>query len=536
MPNTDRGRRLHSGHAYLEFDLVSTRIFESLSLRGIGGFGFPNQLVRERLVQRAIEILLEPFVNRFESVGLNPGASHAAATAAIADRHCSLDILSGRLTLSALQRATCWREFWVAWLKVLIFSMLPRRHGSLDLTGRRLCLLYGVGNESVIVNGTDERFARYLASTPIAPLRDAQAIVVQSSQVLTSINPGRVAYAGDPLLFAWRQNRVGFGRFLGFLGRHLALPFDLARQAGKFPEVLIIARDIACFALVESMDRGRMFSDIVYTSSNCLSQPVWLRGDRNFKFHIAHYSQAWKVFAYSEDQLRSDFPQMRWVRCSEHWVWTEGFAEYIAKRDPPSKIHVVGPILWHFPERHPEKTDDIVLVAFDAPALSDAVARSCGELANFWKAEHLKAFIDDLIRLRAELQIAFAGSVRLVLKPKRTNPEYDQDYVDYVSRRFSERRLELAPVNENMFDLISSGDIAIVFPYSSPAYVALNVKVPAVYHDPTRTLMPTYEAADGIWFCSGYDELLGRCRTILAPKLGRASQHAADLVDENFAG
>lgn len=524
IPNSDNSHRPHSGHAYLQFDRISTRIIKRLLLRRVGGFGFPNHVIGERIVQRTNEILLEPFVNWLESAQLNQGAKHTATSSTIRDRHCSLDILSGQLTLSARQKATCWREFWVAWLKIVLFSTLPRRPRSIDLTSKRSCLLYGVGKESRIVRGTDERFVGYLATTPVTPLRDAKTIVVEASEELLSSNPKHIVYAGDPLLFTWRQYRLGPKRFLEFLVKHLALPFRLIRQASKFPEILIIARDIAFLALVERMDQDRMLSDIVYTSSSFLSQPLWLRGVRNFTFHMVHYSQAYQAFAFSEDKLRSDFPQMRWVRCTEHWVWTEGFAKYMADRDPSSKIHVVGPILWYRPSQRREKSDGIVLVAFDVPALTNAVARSWGELTNFWKAEHLKAFIDDLIRLRVELQNEFSGSVRLVLKAKRYHPEYDQDYANYVTSQYSQQQLELAPINENMFDLISSGHIAIVFPYSSPAYVALSVEVPTIYHDPTGTLMPTYEVADGIWFSSGYDELLGRCKAILAAKLNKTSQ------------
>jgi polysaccharide biosynthesis PFTS motif protein len=198
----------------------------------------------------------------------------------------------------------------------------------------------------------------------------------------------------------------------------------------------------------------------------------------------------------------------------------------MAERDQAAKIHVVGPIVWHLPGSRHVKIDGIVLAAFDAPALSDAVARSCGELTNFWKAKNLRAYIDDLIRLRAELQSDFAGPVKLVLKMKRFNPDYDQDYAKYVTTRFAEQHLELAPVNENIFDLIASSDITIVFPYSTSAYVAASAKVPAVYHDPTGTLLPTHESADGLWFSSGYDELLGKCRTILAARLDKALQYA----------
>ena len=82
------------------------------------------------------------------------------------------------------------------------------------------------------------------------PNDDAKTIVVATSEKLMSSNPKRIVYARDPLLVTWRQYRLGPKRFLVFLVKHLALVFTLVQQASEFPEVLIIARDIAFLALV----------------------------------------------------------------------------------------------------------------------------------------------------------------------------------------------------------------------------------------------------------------------------------------------
>ena len=40
----------------------------------------------------------------------------------------------------------------------------------------------------------------------------------------------------------------------------------------------------------------------------------------------------------------------------------------------------------------------------------------------------------------------------------------------------------------NMFHLISGSNLAIVYPFSSPAYIADFVRVPAIFYDPTHSI------------------------------------------------
>ena len=197
-------------------------------------------------------------------------------------------------------------------------------------------------------------------------------------------------------------------------------------------------------------------------------------------------------------------------------MWTADFARSMAGYDRFADIHTIGPILWYQPSPGQQKADGIALAAFDLPALSDEFARSVGQLTNFLTIENLKAFIDDLIRLRVTLQKEYPCPVQLILKQKRYHSvNYEREYTDYVESCYATNQLELMPATENMFDMIESSHVAIVFPYSSPAYVASFLGVTAIFHDPTRTLAPAYVPEEEIWFSSGFDDLLAKCKTAL---------------------
>ena len=509
--------RPHTGDGYNSFDLLATKVRERLAGRRHGGLDLTPSVLSDRIVQRVTEIFLAPFVSWFESTGSNQIETFGSGTVTIADRKCTVDLSSGQLHFSARQARVCWLEFAMLWGKILLFSICFLWRPMKGTVQRCVCLLYGVGSESMVHDGTDKRFAEYLASTPVTPLREAHRVVVDSTENLKSTDE-RVVYARNPLLFCWKHYHRGPKRFLVFLGRHLVLPRRVFQLVKEFPEVLIVARDLAWLVVVESLDRNEVLNAVVYTSSNCHSQPLWLRGVRHFRLHLVHYSQAHMVHSYKNSPVRSDPPKMRWIRCDDHWVWTSRFGTYIASHDRSAEIHIVGPLIWYPPRPHYEKAEGVGLVVFDRPACSDAVARSWGQMTNFDTAEHLEAFVNDVMRVRTELQEEYACLVKLTLKAKRNHHSYDQRYAKFVSDLGDQQRLQLVSPSENMFDLIAASQIAIVLPYSSPAYVASSIGVPAVFYDPTRTIVPAYEPGPGIYFSSGFDHLKATCDALLGMK------------------
>ena len=63
--------------------------------------------------------------------------------------------------------------------------------------------------------------------------------------------------------------------------------------------------------------------------------------------------------------------------------------------------------------------------------------------------------------------------------------------------------------------MISGCDFIIVVPWSSPAYVAQSLGIPAIYYDPSGELLPTFDQLPGIEFASGPEALLKVMRRLL---------------------
>jgi polysaccharide biosynthesis PFTS motif protein len=96
---------------------------------------------------------------------------------------------------------------------------------------------------------------------------------------------------------------------------------------------------------------------------------------------------------------------------------------------------------------------------------------------------------------------------------------HDPHYISFIQESSSsELNFKLIPYEANLFSLLSECSLAVVIPYSSPAYVASYLGVPAIYYDPTRELLPTNEQSSLIFFASGRDELIRTISEILANK------------------
>ena len=228
------------------------------------------------------------------------------------------------------------------------------------------------------------------------------------------------------------------------------------------------------------------------------------------------YSQNARPLVYREDgsdEFQYDNePRCRHICVDETWVWTNGFEKWLRGLGITGPIHVVGPILWYLRETPTlHKDTDIRVVVCDVTPLQNDVALGIGLAENYYSGTNMTQFIEEALWVCRELEERSGRPVQLSLKHKRSYnmKTHDSGYIDYVGRLSAAGgRIELLPSGTNMYTLFENSDLVIVAPYSSPAYVASTVGVRAIYFDPTKELVPTFEPAPLVEFASGRAELL----------------------------
>ncbi len=477
---------------------------------------------RQRCTELAVPAFMRACVVWFGRTGLLPADTERVDCSGLrfeTDR-------SVTLSLGLFLRA--FAEFVLHWLHALAAILLCLRLRPSDTAS--ITLAFGIGTENLIADGSDARFLAYCRHGPIVPLVEAEMLVVQAVQRVTSTEPDRVRYHRFPLFAALRWRGLGPLAWLRALTSHVVALVSFGWSVMRCPSAIILWRDAAYHAAAAALDRAAGLRAVVLTNSNNASQPLWMTDlqDRRFRTHMVHYSQNSIPIVYAADPVRSNFPGYRHIRVDVSWVWTEGYAKYLKGIGVPGEIHPVGPILWYLlrPAPTDSEYEDIRIAVFDVTPIRNDVELRIGEINNYYSTANMIRFIEDILYACAKMEQATGKRVRILLKHKRTyKPDHDQDYISLIEKISGPgQAVELLPPDANMYSLISGCDLTLVIPYSSPAFVATSLGCQAIYYDPTMELQPVYDKQPFLTFVAGRDNLVNALRRVLDSGLTKAAE------------
>lgn len=480
--------------------------------------GYDKGAVGRRLLQRIVELGLNPFLQEC-------AVRHQRGMTAIPPHGATFD--SGGLRFNTSEKRvnitpSLWVrsmiEFGAQWLRIL--AVVTRSAFRNSTTARRKAtLLFGVGIDDILLPGNDMRFLEFCRRGPVAPLRDALYLIVECVAKTTTTDPSYCTYSKYPLFKLVIDFPARGIAWLRFLRTHIGTGVRFLARCLRHPLAAILARDIAFHALILHLDRAEAIDSVVITNSHYHVQPLWMRAlpGRSFTSHMVWYSQNSIPFTYRFDDIRSYLPNHRHIEVDEIWVWTQGFRDYLADRGVRGRIHVVGPILWYLANSpYEKKSSREAIVVFDVTPFNSEFAEKMGLTYNYYRSENVQAFINDIIAARDA--VASDGHQRLPIKikHKRTfSPSHDKEYLDLIEDAVKKGTVITVPTETNICSLISGAAVVMVIPYSSPAYVAAELRIPTIYYDPTREIVPTHESHPSILFVSGAQALKAALKEVL---------------------
>ncbi len=504
-------RPFNTSHCYAAFDR-RLRAMETWARDFVPGVrGYERKQVASRLLQRFAELAVAAFVrrcaDRFAQAGRLPADTDAVECDGL------LLPVDGALRLAPRTFVRALAEFLVHWLHALA-ALLLALSWTPSRAGPRFTLVFGVGVESLTAGGSDARFLDFCRRGPITPLAGAVHLIVQASRPLPSSAPDRLSYARFPLFCALRKVGLPPLSWLRALRDHGGALIDFAVAVWKCPPLALLGRDVAYDAAAATLDRQDMLDALVLTNSNYSSQPLWMRAlpGRRFRTHMVWYSQNSAPIVYRDDPSATPLPNFKFIAVDAMWVWTAGFRTFLETLGCRAEYHIVGPVLWHLPpaaaaERRAAGRSRIAV--FDVTPITAERERSLGMPDNYFNAANASRFLCDIVDARTRLQSALGRPVDVILKHKRSyNPGHDPAYIALVERLSGQDgKIGIAAPDTNMYELIEGSDAVVVFPYSSPAYVAQAMGVPAIYYDSSGAVAPTFERLPGIAFAADANAL-----------------------------
>jgi polysaccharide biosynthesis PFTS motif protein len=352
-------------------------------------------------------------------------------------------------------------------------------------------LLYGVGEESIFSDGSDNHFIEYCEHGPITCLARGGKKYIQQTRKHKSVNPDNFTYCNEPLIQATRELTLGFKKRLKLLMSHLQILMQFQRSIVSLPSVSLLGEDFAYLGIMRELVKESRIDSVVITTSNYLSQPLWMRNLKSIELHMIHYSQNWKPIFYKEDNVNSDVPNLRLMQADIHWVWTHAFAKYVADLCIKSTIKVIGPILWRMPKVINKTSSALQIAVFDVPSISKDAMINYGEITNYFKYENTVKFIQDIILMKKKLKDLLKTEVQIVLKTKRAyvKSAYDYGYYRLIEELGKTGVIKLLPPEADIFRIVSESDLIISYPFTSTNYVADFLKKKSFYYDPTGLIV-----------------------------------------------
>lgn len=357
---------------------------------------------------------------------------------------------------------------------------------------RQFTLLYGVGLQDLLAEGSDARFLNFCRAGPIEPLVKSDYILIQAQKNIRSTEPLRVKFVSNPLLQALRQSGLGLRLWLYALSKHFHAGYSFMRGVSSYPALVLLGGDIVYHSIATALNRGQIIKDVIFTNSCLFSQPLWFWAlpKRTYTSHIVWYSQNSYPISYVEELSAVPFPSLRYIRADIQWIWSEGFKGFLSSLCPESSYRVVGPIVWHLPNKiiHAKSKVRTILL-FDVTPISQETEKEFGLLRNLYSEKNASKFLEDILDIAQDISKEIGVEVEVNLKHKRPHHGiHSSEYIQTVSNMVDVSRIKLIDSFSNLYNLILYSDLVIAYPYTSPVYLARELEKDAFWYDPTAKL------------------------------------------------
>jgi hypothetical protein len=516
-------KKITTSAANLAFKADLERVQNWLIARVSNWWGYKSTVITERLLQQVINSVLSVYAMNIYNAGINGATSPPSQSEKCLSGHgCSVRFDTGAITVSIRQWINAQASYLVHWGACFASVCIPSVGISRKMT--QATLVFGVGDSIILKEGNGAEFSNYIENIGFDPISQSRCVWFESEKEEGDKSIPSWKFARWPLLSLTRFCKLGlFGR-ISLAATLMYQGFQYAQLTLRYPFLVLLSRDIPYCALAQYLDHTENISSVVLTCSNFRSQPLWMRGLKRSTSHMIWYSQNWLPIVRISDKVSADNPYIPWIRIKTHWVWTKEFGEYLARVTQCEKINTIGPIVWQPLLIKQAPIDRYIITLFDVPPFDDDVAiEEEGNVCNYYSYDNIKRFLLDIIEIVSILEASiYKRSVELRVKPKRAFSEgYSSKYYQDIEDHKNAGELVLLPPDSNLGAAISESHLIIAIPFTSPAYIAEEMRIPSIFYDPSCDIVDRSLAVDSsyIHFASGKHDLFAKISKMMAEDL-----------------
>jgi polysaccharide biosynthesis PFTS motif protein len=237
----------------------------------------------------------------------------------------------------------------------------------------------------------------------------------------------------------------------------------------RFKEVIF---DPTVYSFLFSQEN--LHIDLITTQSNMLKVPPAFMEAGGCKKIMAWYSTNSKpIFAIGDSRRKSIEVAGFKSYVDEHWVWNKGDVDFL-QSNGLSNVVPVGSIVFQDRILGFKSDKSFVITFFDVTPHHEAT--------DFYSEKNTSTVLQSVLELRGILEAKFPNQVVIQLKPKRGYaPSHSHSYISMVNAALREGTINVLPPSSNLYKTISSSDLVLAIPFTSPALIAKEMNIQVNY-------------------------------------------------------
>jgi len=401
----------------------------------------------------------------------------------------------------------------IAVLLVLLFT--PKKLEKL----KSVSLIYGLSQEQIYFAGSTTRLEEFLLSQKIG-LAENDLFYIENSR------RGIVNNRSEKIRITRNIPTSLFHDFLNF-GDKLQIIFLVSQRLLKYLATLIkypiVHHIVQAFVIDEVIidysirNRKIKFVDLVATQSIITHIPYIFERD----LQLGKRLMIW----YSANSVPIDYrdKNLERFRVSEkiyesmpldfHYVWNQSHKDYLdSVIKPPIPVEVRGSLMFYLPREGMifNKVYDIVI--FDVTPYESSFKSDFEKISfsqnSIYSGYFAIKFLQEILWAKNEIERSFGIKLRIALKPKRKyTPLHSRDYLAFLDNLSKNGLIEILEPELDLYKTISESRMSVCYPFSSPAIIAKELKIPTAYFLSGNSIESNF-FVDGIEFITDRTKLL----------------------------
>ena len=372
-----------------------------------------------------------------------------------------------------------------------------------------ICLiLENIFGETTFGDKRQKEVYKFLRYGKIKPLNNSMIFSLGIGKQKGCI-PDNLCISRFPLLKSLQYKKYPFIIVVKYLFKNIINFLSLPSLIFSNNANLLFINDQLDIYFIDALAKEKYFSNVFITNSNIIYHPLFFSLKNRIHTNMIWYSTNWRIMNYVK-KTQEDYNgclSYAYISISTHWVWNEKQGQSITELCQNCSYTICGSILFYLNDHRKNNVNTIFSIGcFDVtPIKSEAWKSAYGYAKNYITPEVNKMFWLDIIEVSKEV---IKTNYEINFKQKRKFHIWGSiEYKNHIDELENKSLIKRIDVDINLYEYISKLNLVICLPCTSPALIAKEFGIPAIFYDPTMEIFIDEENLAGINFIAGKKSL-----------------------------